>query len=533
MSDANTVDAVVVGAGFSGLYMLKRLRELGLSVRVFEAGEDVGGTWYWNRYPGARCDVESMYYAYSFDDELVQEWEWSEKYAAQPEILRYIQHVAQRHELRKDITFNTTVTEAHFDETTSRWEVRTGQDEHVSTRHFIFAGGCLSAAKLPEVPGLDDFRGDTFHTSSWPHEGVDFTGQRVGVVGTGSSGIQLIPLVAEEAAQLTVFQRTANFAFAAFNGPLDPEQVREIKADYPTVRQAVRTSHGGLPAAAATQSALEASPTEREQWYQQRWQLGTLSAMLAAYNDILIDPAANETAAEFVRSRIRAAVHDPEVAETLSPRSYPIGTKRSCLGTGYYETYNRDNVELVDLRKSPLVRITENGLLTEEREHELDAIVFATGFDAMTGPLFAIDILGRNGQRLQDKWAAGPVSYLGLATSGFPNMFTITGPGSPSVITNMVVSIEQHVEWISELVGHMDSHALTCVEATEEAEQEWSAHVQEIASYTLYPQADSWYMGANVPGKPRLFMAYLAGVGVYREKCDSVAASGYAGFELR
>ncbi|WP_127783165.1 NAD(P)/FAD-dependent oxidoreductase [Rhodococcus sp. X156] len=526
------VDAVVVGAGFSGLYMVHKLRGLGLSVRGFEAGADVGGTWYWNRYPGARCDVESMYYAYSFDRELVQEWEWSEKYSAQPEILRYLQHVADRHDLRRDFTFNTQVTAAAYDEASSRWTVTTSDGDQVSARYCILAVGCLSSAKLPEIPGLEQFRGRTFHTAHWPHEGVDFTGQRVGVIGTGSSGIQVIPLVAEQAEQLTVFQRTANFAFAAFNGPADQDKVSTIKSDYPSVVANIRSSYGGIPPTNPPTSALEVTPEERQRRYDERWRLGLLSGPLQAFYDIMVDRAANETAAEYVRERIREAVTDPEVAEALCPQGYAIGTKRPCLGTRYYETYNRDNVTLVNLRQTPLVAITERGIATTEGEHELDSLVFATGFDAMTGPLLAIDITGRDGATLREEWASGPITYLGLATAGFPNMFHLTGPGSPSVITNMAVSIEQHVEWVADAVAYLRDHGVAAIEADPQAQQEWTQHVQEVASYTLYPETDSWYTGSNVPGKPRVFMPYLGGVGLYRDKCQQVADDGYPGFVL-
>ncbi|PXY30808.1 flavin-containing monooxygenase [Prauserella flavalba] len=537
MSSSSTVptelDAVVVGAGFSGLYMLYRLRELGMSARVFEAGDDVGGTWYWNRYPGARCDVESMHYSFSFDPELEQEWEWTEKYPSQPEILAYIRHVAERHDLRRDVVLSTRVTAAHFDEGSRRWTVRTDRGHVVSARYCVLAVGCLSVPKAPEVPGLENFRGSWYHTSQWPEDDVDFSGQRVAVIGTGSSGIQAIPILAERAAELTVFQRTANFCLPTFNGPIDREMVSEIKATYPEVREAGRNSGFGIAIEAPTRSALEVSEDERLRTYEERWNRGNLTGVLQAYTDLLTDQAANDTAADFVRDRIRETVTDPATAEKLLPRGHAFGTKRPCLGTGYYETFNRDDVHLVDLRETPLVEITERGLRTSEREYEFDSIVLATGFDAMTGAFLAIDIRGRDGLTLREKWSQGPVGYLGLGVAGFPNLFTITGPGSPSVLSNMIVSIEQHVDWIAGLLSHLDANGLSTVEASEAAEKEWGEHVRECGEATLYPKTDSWYMGANVPGKPRVFMAYIGGVGVYREKCREVAGNGYEGFVLQ
>ncbi|MEJ2867706.1 NAD(P)/FAD-dependent oxidoreductase [Actinomycetospora sp. OC33-EN08] len=533
MTDPRTVDAVVVGAGFAGMYQLYRLRELGLTTRVFEAGDGVGGTWYWNRYPGARCDVESMSYSYSFSPELEQEWNWTEKYPAQPEILRYADHVADRFDLRRDITFDTRVTAAVYDEARERWTVTTDGGESVDTQFLIMATGCLSHSKLPEVPGLERFQGPTYHTAHWPKEGVDFTGQRVAVIGTGSSGVQSIPIIASQAADLTVFQRTPAYSLAANNRPLEQGEIDEMKAHYREWRDAQRTSGFGVPIEPATRSALEVSDEERRAKYQGAWDTGTLTAIIGGYTDTLSDRAANDTAAEFVREKIRERVTDPEVAETLSPRSYPIGTKRPCLDTRYYETYNEPHVHLVDLRKTPLVGLTETGVQTSENAYDVDAVVFATGFDAMTGALSAIDIRGRGGVALKDKWGEGPRSYLGLGVAGFPNLFTITGPSSPSVLSNMIVSIEQHVEWITDAVGHLREHGLTTMEATVEAEDEWVAHVAEVGDATLYPQADSWYMGSNVPGKPRVFLAYIGGVGAYRELCTQIARDGYRGFTLR
>ncbi|CAL9445225.1 Phenylacetone monooxygenase [Actinosynnema sp. ALI-1.44] len=532
-SVAEEIDAVVVGAGFAGLYALHKLRAQGLSVRVFEAADDVGGTWYWNKYPGARCDVESMHYSYSFDPALEQEWEWTEKYASQPEILAYLRHVADRYDLRRDVVFETRVTRAAYDEGAGRWRVSTDRGHELSARYCVMAVGCLSVPKFPEVPGLEEFTGPWYHTARWPEGGVDFTGQRVGVIGTGSSGIQAIPLLAEQARELTVFQRTPNYSLAAFNRPLDPARVAEIKANYRAVRDADRNSIFGIAVEWPTQSALEVSDDERRAMYEERWNRGHLNGLVQSYTDLIFNEEANETAAEFIREQVRSKVADPETARKLEPRGYPFSTKRPCLDTGYYETFNREHVHLVDLREEDLVEITATGVRTTAGEYEFDSLVLATGFDAMTGALLAVDITGRDGVTLRDKWRDGPQSYLGIAVSGFPNLFTITGPGSPSVLSNMVVSIEQHVDWISDLVAHMDRHGSAVVEATETAEKEWTAHVREVSEMTLFPKADSYYLGANVPGKARVFMPYVGGVAPYRQKCDSVAEAGYTGFDLR
>ena len=530
--EQQNLDAIIVGAGFAGLYQLYRLRELGLRTRVIEAADNVGGTWYWNRYPGARCDVQSLSYSYSFSPELEQEWEWTEKYATQPEILRYLNHVADRFDLRRDITFSTRVTAAHYDEHAARWTVTTDAADKIDAQFLIMATGCLSASKLPEVPGLERYRGRTHETARWGQEEVRFDGLRVGVIGTGSSGIQSIPIIAEQAAELTVFQRTPNFSMPAGNRPLTGEEVARTKANYRAFRAAQRNSRAGIPAEPATEFALATTQEERNAKYEAGWQKGDLVSLGGSYIDILLDPAANETAAEFIRAKIRAVVTDPEVAETLSPRTFPFGTKRPCLDTGYYETFNRPNVHLVDLRKTPLVEFTQTGIRTSAEHYELDAIVFATGFDAMTGALGAIDIKGRNGVALSSRWSAGPRNYLGVAMAGFPNLFTITGPLSPSVLSNMVVSIEQHVDWITDCIAHLRRTGYHAVEATTEAEDAWVKHVAEVGAFTLFPQADSWYMGANVPGKPRVFMPYVGGVPEFRQKCDEVAANGYEGFTL-
>jgi cation diffusion facilitator CzcD-associated flavoprotein CzcO len=536
MADANgttDLDAIVIGAGFSGLYMLKRLRdELGVSARVFEAGADVGGTWYWNRYPGARCDSEAYVYCFSFDEDLLQEWEWSGKYPEQPEILRYLQHVADRFDLRRDIEFNTRVTAAHFNEADNRWEVETDQGDKLTAQFLITGIGCLSAGQVPDIAGLDSFEGDWYHTGAWPHEGVDLTGKRVGVIGTGSSGVQSIPVIAEQAAHLTVFQRTPQFMIPARHHTVDADYLNEVKENYDEVWAKARTSVGGFPFDTVQRSALEATADEREAVFEAAWEEGGFRFLTGAFSDLAVDRRANDTVSEFIRSKIRETVDDPDTAEMLVPTDHPFTSKRALIDTNYYETYNRDNVTLVDIRHAPIEEITPQGIRTGDGEYELDIIVFATGFDAMTGTFFKMDIRGRDGQPLTEKWADGPKTYLGLSSAGFPNMFMITGPGSPSVLSNMPVSIEQHVEWISDLIEHMRERGLDVAEAEADAEEAWGAHVNEIADMTLFPLADSWYLGANIPGKPRVFMPYPGGVGTYRKKCDEVTAAGYEGFVL-
>jgi cyclohexanone monooxygenase len=532
--DARRVDVVVVGAGLSGMYLLHRLRAAGLTTQVFETGDGVGGTWFWNRYPGARVDVKSMEYSYSFDEQLEQDWEWSEKYPPQPELLRYVDHVADRFDLRRDIAFETRVTAAAFDEDAERWLVRTDRGDRVSARYLVMATGCLSAAKLPEVPGRDDFHGPTFHTGHWPKEGVDFTGLRVGVIGTGSSAVQSIPVIAEQASALTVFQRTPNFVFPAHNHPLDAEQQRSVKANYRELRARAKQSRAGIIGTPPDKGVFEVDEAERTARFTRAWNDpdNSLATLTGSFTDTLLNRDANDVVAQFVRDRIAEIVDDPDTAAALQPTDYPIGTKRVCLGTNYYETYNLPHVRLVDLKKTPLVEITPAGVRTSEEEIELDALVFATGFDAMTGPLTAVDIVGRDGVVLAEKWAEGPRTYLGLSVAGFPNLFTVTGPGSPSVLSNMIVSIEQHVDWITDALVALRERGARTIEATVEAEDTWTAHVDEISRATLFPTANSWYMGANVPGKPRVFLPYLGGLPLYRETCDDVAADGYRGFVL-
>ncbi len=527
-------DAVVVGAGFAGLYMLYRLREtLGFSARVFEAGGDVGGTWYWNRYPGARCDSESYIYCYSFDQDLAREWTWSGKYPEQPEILRYLNHVADRFDLRRDIQFETRVTTARFREDMGRWEIETDRGDCVLARYFITAVGCISAGQVPEIEGLEDFAGEWYHTGSWPHEQVDFAGKRVGVIGTGSSGVQAIPVIAAEAGRLTVFQRTPQYTIPARHGTVTPEFLEEIKGRYDEVFEKTRWSAGGTPYEAPEQSALDVDDEERREIYEAAWEEGGFRFLLTTFNDLRMDRRANDTAAEFIRSKIREAVDDPATAEKLLPRDHPFGSKRTLIDTNYYETYNRENVELVDIRHSPIEAITANGIRTQDDEYELDIIVFATGFDGMTGAFNRMDIRGRGGLGLKEKWSEGPKAYLGLSPAGFPNMFMITGPGSPSVLSNMPPTIEQHVEYISDFLGYMAERDLEIAEADTEAEAQWVDHVNETASRTLYVLADSWYLGANIPGKPRVFMPYAGGLDVYRKTCDELAAAGYEGYRLQ
>ena len=530
--DRPDVDVVVVGAGFAGMYALYRLRREGFTARCFEAADDVGGTWWWNRYPGARCDIESLEYSYSFDADLEQEWEWSERYATQPEILRYASHVADRFGLRRDISFGTSVTAATWDGATAAWTVATDRDDALTARFLILAVGVLSQPQLPAIDGIDTFAGTIHHTARWPHDGVDFTGRRVGVIGTGSSGIQAIPLIAAEASHLTVFQRTAGYSQPAHNGPLDPDAVAARKADYPAYRAVLRHSHVGTGWEFPTELIVAADPAEREERLRAGWASGRLMGVAQDYVDVLIDPAANELVADFIRARIRETVTDPAVAEALSPRTFPFGTKRACLDSGYYETFNRPNVTLVDLRRTPIERITPAGIVTAEGVHPLDDLVLATGFDAQTGPLLAFPIVGRDGRTLADAWRDGPATYLGLAVAGFPNAFTITGPLSPSVLTNMIVSIEQHVDWVVDCLATLRQRGADAIEADADAQAGWVDHVAEIAAFTLYPQAESWYTGANVEGKPRMLMSYVGGAGTYRDVCDGVAADGYRGFTV-
>lgn len=529
------VDVLVVGAGFGGLYAMYRMRALGLRVRCIEAADGVGGTWFWNRYPGARCDVESLDYSYSFSNELQQEWRWSHRYAEQPEILAYLNHVADRFELRPHIRFETRVTAMQYDAERATWVAYTNHGPRVEARFAIMASGNLSAPRIPDFPGIERFNGEWHHSARWPKDGVDFSGKRVALIGTGATGVQMLPKIAAQASMVTVFQRTANFSVPARNYPMPEDEEREQKAHYPALRKAARLQNSGMSRVPIPiRSALELSDDERLRVYEALWQKGGSARMMGAFTDLMRNAAANETLASFVREKIRSIVKDPAKREILTPCDHPIGSRRLCVDTDYYETFNRDNVALVDARRTPIQEITERGVRTTDAEYEVDAIAFATGFDAMTGALNEVSITGRDGIRLRDKWAAGPATYLGLMVHGFPNLFIVTGPGSPSVKANMVTAIEQHLEWISDCLTYLDEHNLATIEPTADAEDRWVEHVNEVANGTLFPKAtNSWYVGANIPGKPRVFMPYVAGLPAYIKICDEVAADGYRGFELQ
>lgn len=525
------VDVVVVGAGFSGLYLLYRLRKAGFSTRVFERGGGVGGTWYWNRYPGARCDVESLQYSYSFDEQLQQDWHWPEKFSAQPDILAYANYVADRFDLKKDIEFNVEVKGSWFDENSNRWKITTNTGEDINSQYFIMATGCISTTQIPNIKGLSDYVGNTFHTGDWPHKEVDFSGQSIAVIGTGSSGIQSIPVLAKQAKKLTVFQRTPNYSIPSQNERMTKKYERSWKDVYSERRKEMRYSAHGSLKDLNDVPALSVDKDQRQELYAKRWAIGG-TGFLGSFNDLLTSADANYTAAEYVRQQIKKVVNDKETAEILCPRSYPIGTKRICIDTGYFETYNRENVKLVDISKKPIQRLVTDGIIVDNQLYSFDSIIFATGFDAMTGSLFNVDIKGRDGLALKDKWNAGPKTYLGLMSASFPNLFMITGPGSPSVKSNMIMSIEQHVDLVTETLLTMRSKGLSVVEPELEAENKWVDHVQEVANKTLFPQANSWYMGANIPGKPRLFMPYIGGVGAYRQICEEIVANNYRGFKF-
>ncbi|MGV0746924.1 flavin-containing monooxygenase [Mycolicibacter heraklionensis] len=527
----SNVDVIVVGAGFGGLYALHRFRQQGLSVRVFEAAPEVGGTWYYNRYPGARCDVESLDYCYSFSDELQQEWTWTEKYATQSEILDYINWVADKLDLRAGITFNTRVVSAVLDEDTMRWTIATDNGETVVARFVVMATGPLSSPLTPDIPGLETFGGPIYHTAHWPHEGVDFTGKRVGVIGTGSSGVQSIPLIAEQAAQLVVFQRSPNYSVPAGNRPLTAEEIAHAKATYGERRRMSWRSGGGSPHVAHPKLTMQASPEERRAAFEERWQLGGV-LFSKTFADQMIDIEANEEARKFYEGKIRAVIDDPEVAELLIPNDHPIGTKRICTDTNYFQTFNRSNVTLVSVRKTPIESIDESGVATSEVHYDLDALVLATGFDAMTGTLAKIDIVGRGGQKLVDDWSHGPRTYLGLGVDGFPNLFLVSGPGAPAVLANMVLHAEAHIQWISEAIVYLDKHGYAAMEATSAAVDAWVTECNQRADATLFPKANSWYVGANVPGKPRVFMLFIGGFATYLDICAEVADAGYKGFAL-
>ena len=526
-----TLDVVVVGAGFSGLYLLHRLRGMGLRVRVLERAPGVGGTWFWNRYPGARCDIESVDYQYSFDPELVEQWRWTERYAAQPEILAYLEHVADRYDLRRDISFEVSVESAHYDDATGTWTVTTDTGEAIEARYCVMATGNLSSINPPKIPGLESFAGEWLHTGNWPQDPVDLSGKRVAVVGTGSSGIQTITALAPVVEQLYVLQRTPNYSMPAHNRPLEQQEWEEIVRNFAERRRICEWSDAGTPLDPPTSAAVDASPEERRARYESGWAHGGISSLSFAYNDMFRSEVANGYAQDFAREMIRTVVTDPVVAEQLSPRHH-IGTKRTCTDTGYFETFNRDNVELVDVREDPIVEITESGIRTEARQIDVDVIVFAIGYDAITGALAEIDVRGRDGLSLRQQWAQGPETLMGLMVAGFPNLFVVTGPGSPSVLSNMVISIEQHVDWIADCLAHLADVGADTIEATVAAQEEWMTHVRALADDTLYPKSRSWYMGSNIEGKPRGFSVYIAGCGPFREECERVVAEGYRGFAI-
>lgn len=526
------VDVLVVGAGFSGLRTLCTTRALGFSVAVLDESSDIGGVWFWNCYPGARCDVESFDYSYAFSEELEQEWRWSERYATQAEILRYINHVADRFDLRRDVHLGQRVTRARYQEPSNRWCVDTDSGERWTGRYLVLAVGQLSTTNAPQLPGQRDFGGEIYHSARWPRDRVDLAGKRVGIVGTGSSGTQMTPVVAEQAERLVVFQRTPNYTIPACNAPVTDELDAQVKARYRERRKWARDSPSGLGFVPNKQSALEVSEEERRELYERAWvTLGFGFAL--TYHDLLLDQRANDTAAEFIREKIAGIVEDPVTLQKLTPSDHPFGTKRPPIDSGYYQTFNRDNVELMDIRSDPLQSITARGIRTGSGEHELDVIAFATGFDAMTGSLLRPEIVGRGGQTLRDKWSGGPLTYLGLGVSGFPNMFIVAGPGSPSLLSNVMVSIEQHVDWLAALLTHAEERGVEQIEASAEAERGWFEHCKARAAQTLYPKARSYYMGDEVPGKPRLLTPYVGGVRGYRRICEQVVGDGYEGFALR
>jgi cyclohexanone monooxygenase len=538
MSDYTTsgdsvLDAVVVGAGFAGLYAIHRLREDGRSVRGFDAASGVGGTWYWNRYPGARCDVESLDYSYSFSADLEQAWTWSERYATQPEILAYLRFVADRLDLGRHFTFDTRVTTAVFDDATSTWLVSTSGGEQVRSRIVIWATGPLTVANVPDFEGLASFQGRTLHTANWPQEAVDFTGRRVAVIGVGSSGIQLVPLVAEQADRLFVLQRTPNFSIPARNRQLTEDELADVKQNYGARRELSRTSASGTPHRSKPRKAFDVDDAEREQIFEQKWQDGG-APFARTFTDQMLDHAANAEAVRFVHRKIRETVRNPAVADLLSPKTYPIGAKRICVDTDYYATFNRENVTLVDVASNGIARITPTGIeLADGTAIEIDDLVFATGFDAMTGALAAVDITGRDGRTLAADWQNGPRSYLGMAVDGFPNMFIVNGPFSPSVFANMVLTSEQQVGWIVDALEYMVEHHVVALEACHDDVDRWVAHCGELAVGNLALEASSWYLGANIPGKPHVFMPYIGGYARYAAECEVVAKDGYTGFTQR
>jgi cyclohexanone monooxygenase len=527
-------DVVVIGAGFAGLYALHKLRDqMGLRVVGVEAAPDVGGTWYWNRYPGARCDIESIHYSYSFDEALQQEWTWSERYSGQPEILAYLEHVADRYDLRRDFRFTTRVAAMSWDDAARRWTVRTDRGDELTARFVVSGAGNVTVPKVPEFSGLESFAGPVYATHQWPHEEPELAGKRVGVVGTGASGIQAIPKLAQRCAHLTVFQRTPNFATPLRNRAADPAEVRATKQRYPEVRSSARSSFMGVPYPDPAPSALEVSEAERTRTLDRCWETGGFSVLMSSYADVLVDRDANETVAEYARARIRERVSDPEVAELLCPDDHPLGTKRLPMETEYYETFNRSNVTLVGVKRNPIDEVLPTGVrLADGTEYDLDVLVLATGFDAFTGALLKMGIAGRGGQKLNDVWSAGPVSYLGLMTHGFPNLFTITGPGAAVALYNNPLAIEDHVDLATRAIRYALDRGYATMEPSAEAQAQWREELNARAHATLFPQADSWYMGANIPGKPRVVMMYVGAAAEYRATCAEIVEDGWRGFDF-
>lgn len=531
-SPTGAVDILCVGAGFSGLYAAVKAAERGWTFAGFEKAPDVGGTWFWNTYPGARCDVESIYYSYSFSDELQQEWTWSERFAPQAEILRYINHVADRFDLRRHFQFGAMVVAANWLPDAGLWELTLDSGETRRGRYLLAGSGGLSAPKDFDVPGLDRFAGLTVSTSRWNISLDDLAGKRVAVIGTGSSGVQCIPLIAQVAKHVTVFQRTPNYVFPARNAAMPPERVAQVKDDYRAIRAECRHSPGGIPDRPVSDNAFDVSDAERRHRYEAAYERSGFLGVGAEFADLMIDPDANETAAEFAREKIRGIVHDPRTAALLEPRFHPLGAKRSCFGTDYYETFNRPNVSLVSLRDEPITTMTTDAIHTDRAAYPVDAIVLAIGFDAFTGPLFALNVATPQAGRLQDTWSDGVRTYLGIMTDGFPNFFMIAGPQSPALASNVVVTIEQAVDWITDLIAYAQARDNAVVEATTEGQDDWVAITEEIVGQTLYATTDSWYRGSNVTGKPTTFMGYVGGVGKYRRICDEIARQGYPGVRI-